>query len=145
MPPHSESMVYPSKPRNVDRGRKRQGTGRVVRRRAFGLDLKQLSLHQDGDNSEAEWEARDQELARQRAERSAQRRQEKESRQQRQSVGGRRQSIGPQGEDMELDLDDDDDDNMEDFDLGGGADVGWGHEEEHGVVEQGGSAEGELP
>ncbi|GAQ81954.1 hypothetical protein KFL_000960050 [Klebsormidium nitens] len=127
-PPRMDALaLYLSKPRPKGRGLRREGSRRVARKRTFGLDLKQLAQQRDDSDSEIEWEARNQELARQRAERSAQRQLERASRQRRQSLAGKRQSMGPQA--MELDSDDD---VMEDLDFGGGGEMGDLGEDEEG-------------
>lgn len=128
VPPGMDAMaLFLSKPRPKARGLRRQGSSKIARKRTFGLDLKQLAQQPDGSDSENEWEARSQELARQRAERSAERQQERASQQRRQSLAGKRQSMGPQDMDLESD-----DDVMEDFDFGRGGEIGDLGEDQEG-------------
>ncbi|GAQ91353.1 hypothetical protein KFL_007710030 [Klebsormidium nitens] len=111
VPPNSDALtLYLSKPRPHAklRGLRKEGSGRVPQmKRTFGLDLRQLSRQQEGSDSEAEWEAGNEALARKKAERSAQRKRDAENRRRRQSAGGPRVSRGEGAEDMELDSDDD--------------------------------------
>lgn len=132
LPPNSDALTLyldKARPNAKGRGLRKEGTGRVPqKKRTFGLDLRQLSRQQEGSDSEAEWEAGDEVLAKKKAERSARRKQEKEKPQRRQSAGGPRVSRGG-AEDMELDSDDDGMDLGRDAEMPGIATQGQGEGE----------------